>query len=109
MNKVCLPVPIAFTFGELKVNLTKGVQLAMFWYGQYLLFSHVTLIKYTYLLTILHIRYTCSQQMSPVIAFDIALVAIYVCIMLLYNGRNAKSEKVGGRGSLVGWDGYKSS
>ena len=39
--------------GDLKVNLTGGVQLAMFWYGQYLLFSHVTLIKYTYLLTYL--------------------------------------------------------
>ena len=25
--------------------------------------------------TILHLRYTCSQQMSPVVAFDIAVVA----------------------------------
>ena len=41
--------------------------------------------------TILHIRFTCSQQMSPVIAFDIAVVVV----MLLYNGRHAKSEKVG--------------
>ena len=45
--------------------------------------------------TILHIRYTCSQQMSPVIAFDIAVVAQKVKVQLLYNGRYAKSEKVG--------------
>ena len=41
-------------------------------------------------------RYTCSQQMSPVIAFDIAVVAQKVKVQLLYNGRHAKSEKVGG-------------
>ena len=34
--------------------------------------------------------------MSPVIAFDIALVAQKVKVQLLYNGRHAKSEKVGG-------------
>ena len=39
--------------------------------------------------------------MSPVIAFDIAIVAQKVKVQLLYNGRHAKSEKkwVGG----VGW------
>ena len=42
------------------------------------------------------ISYTCSQQMSPVIAFDIAVVAQKVKVQLLYNGRHAKSEKVGG-------------
>ena len=35
------------------------------------------------------------QQMSPVIAFDIAVVAQKVKVQLLYNGRYAKSEKVG--------------
>ena len=54
--------------------------------------------------TILHLRYTCSQQMSPVIAFDIAVVAQKVRVQL-YNGRHAKSEKVGA-GSLIGRDGY---
>ena len=34
--------------------------------------------------------------MSPVIAFDIAVVAQKVKVQLLYNGRHAKSEKVGG-------------
>merc|ERR1719195_1741668 len=34
--------------------------------------------------TILHIRYTCSQQMSPVIAFDIALVAQKVTVHYCY-------------------------
>ena len=38
--------------------------------------------------------------MSPVIAFDIAVVAQKVKVQLLYNGRHAKSEKVGGG---VGW------
>ena len=33
--------------------------------------------------------------MSPVIAFDIAVVAQKVKVQLLYNGRHAKSEKVG--------------
>ena len=42
--------------------------------------------------------------MCPVIAFDIALVAQKVKVQLFYNGRHAKSEKVGG--SLVGRDGY---
>ena len=42
------------------------------------------------------IRYTFSQQMSPVIAFDIAVVAQKVKVQLLYNGRHAKSEKVRG-------------
>ena len=54
--------------------------------------------------TIMHLRYTCiqqRQQTSPVIAFDTAVVAQKV----LYNGRNAKSEKVGA-GSLVGRDAY---
>ena len=36
--------------------------------------------------------------MSPVIAFDIAVVAQKVKVQLLYNGRHAKSEKVGGGG-----------
>ena len=48
--------------------------------------------------------------MSPVIAFDIAVVAQKVKVQLLYNGRHAKSEKVGGGvgwvGSAVGRDGY---
>ena len=50
--------------------------------------------------------------MSPVIAFDIAVeaqkVKVGVIITLLYNGRHAKSEKVGGSvgGSVVGRDGY---
>ena len=43
-----------------------------------------------------YIRYTCSQHMSPVIAFDIAVVAQKVKVQLLYNGRHAKFEKVGG-------------
>ena len=50
--------------------------------------------------------------MSPVIAFDIAMVAQKVKVQLLYNGRHARSEKVGaagGGGSVVGRDGYKSS
>ena len=33
--------------------------------------------------------------MSPVIAFDIAIVAQKVKVQLLYNSRHAKSEKVG--------------
>ena len=33
--------------------------------------------------TIVHIRYTCSQQMSPVIAFDIALVAQKVKVSVI--------------------------
>ena len=45
--------------------------------------------------------------MSPVIAFDLAVVAQKVKVQL-YNGRYAKSEKVGG-GSLIGRDGYYSS
>ena len=45
--------------------------------------------------------------MSPVIAFDIAVVAQKVKVQLLYNGRHAKSEKVGGAAvSLIGRDGY---
>ena len=46
--------------------------------------------------------------MSPVIAFDIAVVAQKLRVQLLYNGRHAKSENVGGwgGGSLVGRDGY---
>ena len=48
------------------------------------------------------IRYTCSQQMSPVIAFDIAVVPQKVKVQ--YWGP-VWSEKVGG-GSLVGRDGY---
>ena len=46
--------------------------------------------------------------MSPVIAFDIAVVAQKVKVLLLYNDRHAKSEKVGGGvgGSVVGRDGY---
>ena len=43
--------------------------------------------------------------MSPVIAFDIAVVDQKVKVQLSYNGRHAKSEKVGG-GSLVGRDDY---
>ena len=42
--------------------------------------------------------------MSPAIAFDLAVVAQKMKVQL-YNGRHAKSEKVGG-GSLIGWDGY---
>ena len=34
--------------------------------------------------------------MSPVIAIDRAIVAQKVKVQLLYNGRYAKSEKVGG-------------
>ena len=34
-------------------------------------------------------------MMSPVIAFDIAVVAQKVKVQFLYNGRYAKSEKVG--------------
>ena len=45
--------------------------------------------------------------MSLVIAFDIAVVDQKVKVQLLYNGRYAKSEKVGGgAGSVVGRDGY---
>ena len=42
------------------------------------------------------------------ISFDIAVVAQKVKVQLLYNGRHAKSEKVGGAAavSLIGWDGY---
>ena len=44
------------------------------------------------------------------IAFDIAVVAQKVKVQLLYNGRHAKSEKVGaaggGGGSVEGRDGY---
>ena len=54
----------------------------------------------------LPIRYTCNQQMSPVIAFDIAVVAQKVKVQLLYNGRHAKSEKMGAAVSLIGQDGY---
>ena len=42
--------------------------------------------------------------MSPVIAFDIAVVAQKVKVQLLYNGRYAKSEKVDV--SVIGRDGY---
>ena len=42
---------ILWLHGDLKVNLTGGVQLTMFRCWQYVLFSHVTQIKYTYLLT----------------------------------------------------------
>merc|ERR1711994_830658 len=34
--------------------------------------------------TILHLRYTCSQQMRPVIAFDIAVVAQKVKVQCCY-------------------------
>ena len=44
---------ILWLHGDLKVNLTGGVQLTMFRCWQYVLFSHVTQIKYTYLLTLL--------------------------------------------------------
>ena len=43
--------------------------------------------------------------MSPVIAFDLAVVAQKVKVQLLYNGRHAKSEKVGA-GPVVGRDGF---
>ena len=44
--------------------------------------------------------------MSPVIAFDIAVVAQKSESPMLHNGQHAKSEKVGGGGSVVGRDGY---
>ena len=37
--------------------------------------------------TILHIRYSCSQQMSPVIAFDIAVVAQKVKVHVVIEDR----------------------
>ena len=41
------------------------------------------------------------------IAFDIAVVAQKVKVQLLYNGRDAKSEKVGlGGGLVIGRDSY---
>ena len=44
--------------------------------------------------------------MNPVIGFDLAVVAQKVKVQL-YNGRHAKSEKVGGGSrSLIGRDGY---
>ena len=59
----------------------------------YLALSCTTLQYLALICTILHIRYTCSQQMSSVIAFDIAVVAQKVKVQLLYNGRYAKSEE----------------
>ena len=50
---------------------------------------------------------TCSQQMSPVIAFDIAVVAQKVKVQCW---GPVWSEKVdGGGGSVIGRDGYKNS
>ena len=53
-------------------------------------------------------RYTCSQQMSPVIAFDKAVVAQKVkvqCCYIMANMLNLKKWG-GGAGSVVGRDGY---
>ena len=61
----------------------------------YLALSCTILLYLSLSRTVLHIRYTCRQQMSPVIAFDIAIVAQKVKVQLLYNSRHAKSEKVG--------------
>ena len=58
--------------------------------------------------TILHIRYICSQQMSPVIAFDIAVMVQKVKVLCCYRGAVC-SEKVGGGGSVIGRDGYQIS
>ena len=51
------------------------------------------------------IRYTCSQQMSPVITFDIAVVVQKVKVLCCSRGPVC-SEKVGGGGSVMGRDGY---
>ena len=60
--------------------------------------------------TILHIRYTCNQQMSPVIAFDLAVVAKKVkvqCCYIMADMLNLKKWGGGGAaGSVVGRDGY---
>ena len=54
-------------------------------------------------------RYTCSQQMSPVIACDIAVVAQKVkaqCCYIMADLLNLKKWGGGGAGSVVGRDGY---
>ena len=48
----------------------------------------MVLVSFTIFYCLAH-KYTCSQQMSPVIAFDIAMSSESESPMLLYNDRHA--------------------
>ena len=94
-----------------KFNFENGLILPTGqWYAPSAVIIDALIMRYLELsCTILHIRYTCSQQMSPVIAFDIAVVAQKVkvqCCYIMADMLNLKKWGGGGGGSVVGQDGY---